>query len=84
MGEEVSEGAQPDIALTFAIGFEEGVPGEGVGEEVAELEEVVEVGAALGGAHGRAQEVDTHCFVKKGVLLGATDVLTTGGVVGHH
>lgn len=83
MGEEVGKGAQAHVAFTFAIGFDEGVSGEGVGEQVTELEEVVEEGTALSGGHCGAQEVDAHRFGNEGVLLGAPDVLGVGGVVGH-
>lgn len=76
MGEEIGKGAQPDVAFTFAIGFEESVSGEGVGEEMAELEEVVEECATLDGGHRSAEEVDPHDLVDLSVLLRVADVFT--------
>ena len=50
---------------------------------MAELKLGVEVGAALGGGHRGAEEVDSKGLVKLGVLFGAADVFAIGGVIGH-
>jgi len=84
MGEEVSEDAESDVPFTFAVGFEEGLAAEGVGEEMAELKEIVEPCTALDGGHCGAEEIDTGDLVGFGVLFGATDVFAVASIIGHH
>ena len=84
MGEEVSEDAESDVPFTFAVGFEEGLATEWVGEEMAELEEIVEPCTALDSGHCGAEEIDTGDLVGFGVFFGPADIFAVGGIVGHH
>ena len=59
MGDDFREDAQPDVALSFEIGFVQGLATEGVTEEVAFGEEGPEPAAATDRAEGSAKPFDS-------------------------
>lgn len=76
MGDYIGKDAQPDVALTFVVSFNEGVAGEWVVEDMAEFEEVVEPSSALDDGHSGFEVVQASDLVEMGFFLRTADVLT--------
>lgn len=81
MGDDIRKDAQPDVAFTFAVGFGEGVAGEGVVEEMTEFKEVIEPDSALAGGHRGGEIIDTLALGDIGGLLSPTDIFAVRGIV---
>jgi len=80
VGDNVVVDSKPDIAFAFGIGFDQGIAGEGIGEDVAGNEEFVEPSPALEGVHCRADEFDPRAFIDCGLLLGYSDGFALGRI----
>lgn len=73
--------AKADIALAFVVCFEQRVAGEGIGEDMALRQEVVEPSAALDGVESGFEESDSARFTFLCLFLDAANVFAIAGIV---
>jgi len=80
VGNDVVVDSKPDITFAFGVGFDQGIAGEGIREDVAGNEEFVEPSPALEGVHCRTDELNPRAFVNCGLLLSDSDGLALGRI----